>query len=275
MFAAACAVFPDQAIVPARESGEAGSRDEPATMGAGTMGGAANSAAPAHGGDSDGVMASGGAAVVPEPSGGGAAGVEALGSNGGGGEPAGGCVNRQVLNLAAEADTWIDADKPNGRHGGDEQLLVVSGAMERRALLALPLPAAPPATRLQRADFIVRLEANGASSERVLAVHRLTRAFNETRASWRFYDNGSQWDASGGDFGPELASAHIPGGTNTGAVMFDVTAAIGSAVESGSSSFWLIVREASTATAETPALAFTARDDVAGAPLLRLVYCDP
>lgn len=271
---ASCSVFPDEAILPPRAVGEAGGADEPDPAIHEVMGGAgADAPLAGAGGGAGGAGQTAGAPALVEPEGG-APSVDAGGSAG---QPEARCVNRQVQHVPVNADTWIDAEKPNARHGNDEQLLVVSGTPERRALFALTLPGAPPGSRLQRAAFVLRLEGNGASTGRALALHRLKQAFNEARASWRAYDDGSQWDAFGGDFGPELASAEIPSGTTTGAVLFDVTEPVGSVLGSSSIPLALIVIETSAATAESMPLSFTSLDagaNAAGAPSLRLVYCD-
>lgn len=267
----ACSVFPNEAVLPSRDATDAGGASDETLVEA-SEGGAATA-----GEGEAGQASSGGNSSPSIPAGGigGAAPAEA------GGQADVGCVDREVQAVPVDADTWIDAAKANARHGDTEQLAVMSGTDERRALFALTVPATPSGAKLRRAVFVLHLEANEdvAMVERELAVHRLNRTFNAERASWRRWDKGNQWATLGGDFGPELATARLPMGTASGPVLFDVTGSISEVAESKTPpSLGLIVLEATVASSVSVSLVFASADSAtspAHVPALRLVYCDP
>lgn len=222
-----------------------------------------------QGGAAGEASTAGGARVMGE------AGAGAEPSGGAGGEPA--CPHPQTLRLPVEADTWLDAADSSARHGGDELLSVMAGDSERRAIFALTLPPTPPGTLLERATFVLRLTNNADISlaERRLGLHRLTKPFDEARASWLRHDAGSKWEQAGGDFGPEVASALVTAGTANGEVNFDVTQALGKVMATSPFALGWLVLETPDNASSLGELSFLSSDQgMLEIPTLVLEYCD-
>jgi hypothetical protein len=263
--AGSCAVFPDQATLPERAvvGGTAGSAGEAFAAQAGTGG---------HGGSD---VTSGGAAGAGGLTG--AGGVDTPVGGAGGQAP---CLNPQQQVVAVTADTWIESARPGTGHGNDVVLSVVGGTNERRALLALTLPAVPSGAILRKATFALHLQANADASlvARRFGLRRLTRDLNEARATWNNYSNGAvrKWTTPGGDFGVELSSASVRAETSNGALTFDVTEPIRTALGAQAVLLSVIVLETGPIPAPPAELAFTSREgDASGMPALILEYCQP
>lgn len=284
-----CAVFPDEATLPGGSAGEAG---EGSGAGKGTAGtsvlpsGGSSSTAGAGmllgGASSDGGVPPTDAGASPVGEGGtmttqgGAAG--AVGTGGTAGTPS--CADPQERVILVSADTWIEADKPSTGHGTDQQLFIIGGGQERRALLEVTLPAAVAGAVLLKATFALRLETNGDTflAERRLQVRQLSQAVNEGRTTWTNWGNGSsrKWTLPGGDFGPALASTRVPAGTADGPVTFDVTVPVGQAFAADPVVLSFIVMENGAPPAAPAELAFTSSEgDASGVPTLTLQYCEP
>jgi hypothetical protein len=271
VWAASCAVFPDEAQLPADSAAGAAGHDNE-----GQAGGAA-----VEGGGGGNVNGSGG---VPSHEAG-APGEGGLGGAGGGSEPlagappssAGACAMARQIVQGAAADTWIEAAKPTMGHGDEASLLVTGDPdAERRALLSFVLAPAPEGATLVRGTVTLQLEANGdlGLTERHLELSQLEHPVSEPHSSWNKWDNGNaQWRSGGGDFGAAIASATIPALTMTAAVSFDVTASLEAAWSSTSVPFPLIVREVGGTPTPPAVLAFTSREGDALVPELLMEYC--
>lgn len=266
VWAASCAVFPDEAVLPAQpEAGAAGQGVEP------------HAGADGEGGS--GVAGLGGSSIG--------------GSSGVGGEPAGGapepvaggpsggapsCTEPRQISRASTGDTWIESAKPKMGHGNDMVLSVTAaGSDEQRALLAFSLPAAMAGATLIRATVTLHLEANADATlaERHLEVSQLEQLFQEGAANWENWGNGNRpWQALGGDLGPTLASAVIPASTGSGVVVFDVTSAVAASMSTELVPLPLIVREVGAPPTPPAELAFTSRQgDASRVPELLIEYC--
>lgn len=281
--AISCAVFPDEATLPASS---AGSTSEAGKSSGGTSvlpsGGVSNSEAGTAmllGGTSNqggSLVVQGGAPIQ----GGGTAGEAGTptGPGGAGGMP--GCDEPQEREVFASADTWIEAAKPSNGHGSDQALSVVGGGQERRALLEFPLPAAVAGTVLLKATLSLHLQANAdvGLAERRLQVRRLSQAVSEDRTNWTNWGNGGsrKWLTPGGDFGSVLDSARISAGTAEGPLIFDITATVSEAWSGAAAALPLIVMENGAPPAAPAELAFTSRaGDASNVPTLFLQYCEP
>jgi hypothetical protein len=153
----------------------------------------------------------------------------------------------------------------------------MAGDSERRAIFAVALPPTPPGARLDRATFVLHLANNADTSlaERRLALHRLTKAFDEARASWSRYDAGSKWQQAGGDFGPEVASAIVAAAMANGGVSFDVTQELGKIVATSPVALSWLVLEPPDQASGSGELSFISREQaVLESPTLLLEYCD-
>jgi hypothetical protein len=180
----------------------------------------------------------------------------------------------------AAADTWIEAAKPSNSHGNEQQLFVIGGGQERRALLELTLPAAVTGAVVLKATLALHLQANADAGmvERRLQLRKLSQAVNEGSASWSNWGNGSsrKWTVPGGDFGSALASTRVPAGTADGPVTFDVTVPVGQAFAANPAVLSFIVMENGAPPAAPAELAFTSSEgDASGVPRLTLQYCEP
>lgn len=178
------------------------------------------------------------------------------------------------------ADTWIEAAKPSTGHGNDQQLFIIGGGQERRALLEVTLPAALAGAVLLKATFALRLEtnANVGMVERRLQVRQLSQAVDEGRTNWNNWGNGSnrKWLTPGGDFGPVLGSTRIPAGTANGPVTFDVTVPVRQAFAADPVVLSFIVMENGAPPAAPAELAFTSSEgDASSVPALTIQYCEP
>jgi hypothetical protein len=272
-----CAVFPDEATLP--RNGPITSGGETTAAGAGTQTAGSSGVATVVGGAAGEGGAPGAAGEPPVSAGGsgGSGGNEPLAGAAGAAEPT--CEQPRDVVVRFEVDTWVEAAKPGAKHGTDALLSIVGGGSERRAMLQLSIPAAPAGALLQRAELELTLSANADASRaaRTLAVHRLLREILETRTDWDQFENGSggEWDAGGGDFGAEVARTTIPAGTASGAISFDVTAAVEALdVSATAKTAGVIVLEVSPPPMAPADLAFvSAEGDAAEAPRLQLHYC--
>lgn len=174
--------------------------------------------------------------------------------------------------LLAVADTWIDAGSPTKAHGSDAQLFVDGGALERRALASFVLPALPAGATLVHATLALQLQSNADAtlSTRTLAVHRLTQAVSESRATWINYGTGAsrKWTLPGGDFGSQLGQTLLPAATASGPVQFQLEQPLASVFGAEPVDLDLIVRELSPAPVAPAELALAA-------PTLTIEYCSP
>lgn len=255
-----CSVFPEKAILPAHVEGGTDGGGQTSTHGG--VSGAGEDVTPPAG--EGGVGANAGQASVGLGGAGGQAGT--------GQQPA--CVDLRTARIPVDADTWIEPAKPNARHGGDE-LLSLSGDSERRALFGVKLPAGPAGAVLTCATFLLYRAGAAGTDERQLALHRLTRAFDEQRASWRSHANGSRWNAPGGDFGPVLATAAVSPEPASGEVAFDVTDSVGRVAGQTVDFYWLVQETTNSPTSLTE-LAFSSREGLpATRPELVVDYCVP
>lgn len=282
LLAVSCAVFPDEAILPAAAGAGSGS-----TSGSSSSAGSADVLA-GNGGEQGGPGGSNGAGGMSDVAGAGGVPVEPMGGAGGaattGGAPgpgggAGGCGDTQERVVLVTEDTWIDEAKPSTTHGIDKQLSLVGGAGgERRVLLVLPLPAKPAGSELLKATFLVTVEGNADASlaARQLGLHTLTQAFAESRATWLNYDNGGgkKWVTAGGDFGAEFATATLPSNSLTGVLSFDVTTAVDMAWASQAVPLPVIILESGNVPTAPAELAFGSAEGDAGLSLV-LQYCQP
>lgn len=189
------------------------------------------------------------------------------------------CAETRVLRVRIDADTWIQEDEPKARHGSDAQLFVVSGSAERRALFSLTLPSLPAGAVLERATFVLHLEADADRLElsRTLALRRLQQSFDEMHASWSNYDNGkAAWAQAGGDLGAELAPTVTIAGPASEQVSFDMTRRLDRILGGAPLPLSLIVLETSASPSFPGEFVFASTEGTAtDAPLLVLEYCAP
>jgi hypothetical protein len=193
---------------------------------------------------------------------------------------AGGCSTPFVERISTNgSDTWIDSSKPSATHG-NEALLYVDSAAERRALLSMTVDAAPPGALLRSASLTLTLVENADTTprERRLALHALTRDFEELRATWLNYGNGSsrKWQTPGADFGPAVAEVRLPASTSSGKVTFDVTGVVSALFSENVVPLSLVVLEVGSQVTTPSALAFgSGEGDASSAPSLAIQYCPP
>lgn len=277
VWAASCAVFPDEAVLPATgSSGLGGGGDGPLSA----AGQAGDTGLPVMNGGAAGASESGGAGGEPAVPNGGVGGAT---NPGGGDAGAGGapltCAAPEQRALDIATDTWIDAAKPSTTHGIDKQLSVVGGSAERRVLLQVGLPAAPEGAWLIKATLTLNVESNAdvTLAARRFAVHRLTQSFVENRTTWLNFDNaGKTWAAPGGDFElQQLAGADFSEASAPGELSFDVTEALGSLFSNQSVPLSLIILETGTVPPAPSELAFTSTEGDASNPTLVIDFCAP
>jgi len=274
-----CSVFPDEATLPAGNTGAASGTGAETAVGGSTV--------LPHGGVA-------GANDVEVPAGAGLGGEGGSAGAGGGAPPTGvagapdvlggaagasACASPQTIVGAVTDDTWIEAAKPNATHGNDKALSVISGGQERRALLQAALPAVPVGAVLLRARLALTLEANADPSlaARQLSVHLLQQEVIEGRASWTHWSNGNRtWGNLGGDFGTALAKRAVPAGVSDDRLTFNVTEAVAQALAAQATTLPFIVLESSTPPPAPADLAFTSSEgDASGIPALIVEYCEP
>lgn len=270
-WAASCAVFPDEAVLPA--SGQAGAAGDPAIAQAGAgdvSGGGVDGEAGASGasGASGGASGSGGSAPL--------AGAPATGG-------ADGCASPEQAEGDIVADSWIEQAKPATSHGNDVLLSVVAalaGENERRALLSFALPGLPAGAVVVSATLTLHLESNAdvTLAERHLEMSLLGQGVDEPRASWTNWGNGvnRKWLRPGGDYGTTRATAAIPASLASGPVTFDVTDMLGDLISTELVPLPVIVVEVGPPPTPPAELAFTSREgDALGAlsPQLLIDYC--
>lgn len=261
VWAASCAVFPDEAQLPA--DGAAGAAGQAGSAPAGGVG--AVSGADAGSGHEAGSGLSG-AGAGSEPLGGAATGS------------AGACAMPRQVPVPALADTWIESAKPSARHGADPSLLVTGDPDdERRALVYFSLPEVPAGATLLRGTVTLHLESNSdlRLAPRYLELSQLEREFSEEFTTWTKWDNGGSatWDPTAGDFAAAIATTTIPALTTTAAVSFDITATLKAAWSTGIVPFPLIVREVGDTPTPPAELAFASRERDALVPELLMEYC--
>jgi hypothetical protein len=265
VWAASCAVFPDEAQLPAD--------------------GAAGAAGHSSAGQAGSVAAGGVGAVNGADGGSGQEAGAGLSGAGAGSEPiagastgsGGACDMPLLFELEAMADTWIESGKTSARHGEDAFLLVTGDPEdERRALVAFSLSGAPTRATLLRATVTLHLESNSDASRaaRHLELSQLEQSFDEGRTTWDNWSsgNGGAWDSPGGDFGAAIASATIPALTTTATVSFDITATL-AAWSTTTVPLPLILREVGGTPTPPAELAFVSSERDALVPELLMEYC--
>lgn len=271
--AGSCAVFPDEAVLPASNGGDpSGGGGSDAQAGAtGDAGGPGGGAT-----DSGGVGGAAGAGV----GGGGSGSVvgPSAGAAGEGGAGVANCDDPQQTVVTVTEDTWIGAAKASVNHGLDKQLFVDGGADERRTLLRVEVPEAAAGAWLTKATLVLNLESNEDAMlvERQLGLHRLTKEFVGSKATWINFTNGqNEWTAPGGDYGAILAEATLRAGMSSGSLSFDVTKALRSVYSAQAVPLGLIIRESGAPPVAAAALAFTSAEGDASDPSLVIDFCLP
>jgi hypothetical protein len=276
-----CAVFPDEATLPAGSStaGSAGAGGTTVVAHSGSGGrtdGGAGASAVAGGAEGGSL----GTAGVPGQAG---AGGETSVVGGAAGAGTGGtapCLNPEQQVVAVTADTWIDAAKSGASHANDAELSVVGGTTgERRALLQVMLPAVPAGKVLNQASLVLHLLVNADATGKVrsLGLHQLQQEVVESRATWTNYANGNagKWLTPGGDFGPELSTAAVRAGMANGTVTFFITAPVRKIMGATAIPLPVIVLEKGLPPPAPAALAFTSSEgDASSIPALILEFCD-
>jgi hypothetical protein len=272
-YAVSCAVFPDEAVLPATSntdlggggSGEAAGTTADAGEPVTSMGGVAQTGGVA------GLAGAGDAAAggVIEPS---------AGATGEGGASGATCESPKQAVVVITEDTWIDADKQTSTHGEDQQLSVEAGATERRALLLVGLPSAVPGAWLIKGSLVLNLESNADKTfaERWLGLYVLSKPFIEGKATWLKVGNGNnEWASAGGDFGPLIAGAKLEAGRANGSLTFDVTKPLAEVYSTQPVPVGLIIIEVGGARPAPATLAFTSAEGDASKPTLVIEYCEP
>lgn len=96
----------------------------------------------------------------------------------------------------------------------------------RRTLLDIDTSSTIPAgSAIQSATLTLTVHWGGADASRRVGVFPVTRAFMASQATWDVASPTAPWSNSGGDFGPQAASADVPNGQGQ-KVHFDVTALV-------------------------------------------------
>jgi hypothetical protein len=270
--AVACAVFPDEAVLPGSISvaGAGGELPHPSSGEAGQTG-------------PGGVTQAGGVGVGGAPvvvmAGAGAGGTEGVPNSAGAGGAASECASSSQTVVPVTVDLWVDSAEVQANHGKDAALYVVKGAEERRAMFQLELPAAMPGATLLSAALTMRLASNAGATltERRLGLHRLAFELSEDKTSWKNYGPGNkEWQAGGGDFGPRWATLTVPAGTNSASLTFDVTSEIRNLPLTSALALAMVVLEIDPAPSAPAELAIVATEGNASqAAKLTLTYCEP
>lgn len=279
VLAAACSVFPDQALLP-RAMAVAGAAGELSPPSDGEAGAAGTAGATPNGG-----MPAGGAPVVGVGEGGFGGAVEVSSSDagaggvGGAGGEAPDCLQSGQDSIDVAVDLWVDSADKKANHGKDALLYVVRGAEERRAMFQLGLPQLQAGTRLLRATFSVSLASNADvdKAERRLGLHRLSQNLAEDKTTWSNYAQGNKaWNAGGGDFGARWATLTLPAGTERATLTFDVTSNIQNLLSTAPLQLAMVILEIDAAPSATAQLAITSMEGNASQKAtLTLTYCEP
>ncbi len=277
VYAASCAVFPDEAVLPAASDNDLGGGGNGAVAGSSSEAGSPIATSGVGGGLVD-YGGGSGLAGAADAGNGGAGGVIEPSEGGAGGTGIVPCADPQQTVVIVSEDTWIGSAKDVVTHGDDVQLFVDTGADERRMLLWVNLPAVPDGAWLLKATLILNLESNAdvAQAERRLGLHLLSKSFVEGKATWVNFSNGNnRWAMPGGDYGAILARATLPAGSSSGPLSFDVTTPVAMAYAAAVVPLPLIIREVGLLPAAPAALAFTSAEGDASQPSLLVEYCLP
>jgi hypothetical protein len=180
--------------------------------------------------------------------------------------------------VAPSADAWIDAAQPDVNHGSDDQLFVLGGASEQRALLSFTLPAMSGPDVLVGATLVLTLSQppNLGSGSRLLSVYALSKALKEKQVTWLSYANGAMkmWATPGGDIGSSFGSGELR--ATDAALYLDVGELVALAYAAQQTELPLLVLDAEAATATPVSFAFESRKGTpAESPELDLEYCPP
>ena len=268
-YAVSCAVFPDEAVLPAVGNTDLG--------GAGSSEAAGATAAAGEPMTSTGGAAqTGGVGGLADAGNGGVGGSAGAAGEGGASEAT--CESPQQTVVVVDEDTWIDAAKPATSHGNDTQLWVEPGENERRALLRVDLPAASSGAWLTRATLILNLESNADPdlAERWFGLYVLSKPFDEGKTTWVQFDNtDNDWASPGGDFGDIVASGQLEAGSAQGSLTFDVTKPLAAVYGTQPVPVGLILIDIGTPALASAELAFTSAEGDASRPSLVIESCEP
>ena len=137
----------------------------------------------------------------------------------------GGCPRTTVL--TTDADTYIDADRPGDRKGGDSKLKIRPEAgKEKMALVHFDLSGIPANVPLKSATF--SLTSRNSRSNHQINIYRMLTAWDGVNSSFGAAGNGAGWAAgsfSRADYAASSYGTFAPVGGNT-RLAVDVTALV-------------------------------------------------
>ncbi|WP_107852715.1 DNRLRE domain-containing protein [Oceanimonas marisflavi] len=125
------------------------------------------------------------------------------------------------------ADTYLDDGNPGTNWGSDTQLRISNKSnVQKRGLLRFDLSAIPPASLITSATLEMNLEGIGSGDTAAIDLHRVTRDWHQSQASWSQALNTTNWTSPGGDIDPTAITSAViePAG---GPVQWDITALAG------------------------------------------------
>lgn len=113
-----------------------------------------------------------------------------------------------LISLIASADTSLWQANPTTNFGGDAQLWEYPWAPSwtHRGLVQFDLSSIPANATISAAVLELR-ETTTYGSTRTIALHRVTRSWSESQATWSVAASGTDWTTAGGDFTPASTAA--------------------------------------------------------------------
>ena len=145
------------------------------------------------------------------------------------------------LGATGGQDTYIDVDNPGNNYGANTTVIVKTPSdSAARAVVHFDLSAVSGTVSASTLTFTVN---NATATGSRVEVYPLTRAFNETQATWNNAANGTPWTTAGGDYN---SSNRIGTFTPTATGVYNISGAaltslVQSWINSGATNFGLLL----------------------------------
>ena len=108
-----------------------------------------------------------------------------------------------TVTLTADRDTWISASAPDTNYGTQTTMRCFDYTNPNRCLVGFTLPELPEGAVVTSATLALTsaVFAYEIPWGKSLLIHRTTKPWLESQATWSSWATGQAWDSAGGDYG--------------------------------------------------------------------------
>ncbi|PLX83220.1 MAG: hypothetical protein C0617_11835 [Desulfuromonas sp.] len=174
----------------------------------------------------------------------------------------------------AGQDTYLFDGQPSINFGTGDRVYV-SGKFNRmhHGLLRFDLSGIPAGATIDSAILELNLEGISSTNTGTVSVHRLTRSWSESQATWSIYSTAAFWTSPGGDYDPTPVATTGIDIAALGPRQWDVTPLVEAWVSGSENNNGLLL----TASSEIDSAKFTSSDGVVDTarPKLAITYSCP